>query len=227
MKLWRKILLAVLIFALVLSIPMPAHALNASDDPPPLPGWLQWLLQLVGLATPTPSPSAPTPAFTPTPFVSEYRIGSLEELEALPSRLPAGIQARAVVSAADLNAMLAAYLSTAKARSNGLLSGSVTLRDGSVKVEGVISRAWLEKQGLPLFLSGEQVTVSGEGSVSALDCRPVLSLKSVQVNSVSVSAISLLDQMLNEALSKEWPAEVCVESITITPQQIMAQGYRR
>jgi hypothetical protein len=33
--------------------------------------------------------------------------------------------------------------------------------------------------------------------------------------------------MANEALRKQWPSEVCIENVTITPQQIVAEGYRR
>lgn len=226
MKPWQRILLVGLVFALALSLPVPAHALDVDDSPPPLPGWLQWLFELVGLAAPTPTP-APTPAFTPTPAVSEYRIGSLEELADLPALLQPGNRVRVYATSADLDAMTAAYLGSPEAQADGLLEGKVSLLDGALKVEGTVSRAVIEEQGIPLFLVGDLIQVTGEGSLAAVDCRLVVSLKTAQVNGIPLPAVSLLDQMVNETLGKEWPSEVCIESVTITPQQIVAEGYRR
>ncbi len=226
MKPWQRILLAGLVFALALSIPVPAHALDVDDSPPPLPGWLQWLLQWVGLATPTPTP-APTPAFTPTPAVTEYRIGSLEEWEGLPALLQPGNRVRVYATSADLDAMTVACLGSPESQADGLREGKVTLLDGALKVEGTVSRSVIEEQGIPLFLVGDQIQVAGEGSLAAVDCRVVVSLKTAQVNGIPFPAVSLLDQMVNEALGKEWPSEVCIESVTITSHQIVAQGYRR
>ncbi len=226
MKLWQRILLVGLVFALALSLPVPAHALDADDSPPPLPGWLQWLLQWVGLTTPTPTPE-PTPAFTPTPAVTGYRIGSLEELEALPALLQPGNRVRVYATSADVDAMTAAYLGGPESQANGLLEGKVTLLEGALKVEGMVARSLMEEQGIPLFLVGDRIQVMGEGSLTAVDCRLVVSLKTAQVNGIPLPAISLLDQKLNEALEKEWPSTVCIESVTITSQQIVAEGYRR
>ncbi|GAB4484483.1 MAG: hypothetical protein Fur0016_09240 [Anaerolineales bacterium] len=228
MKLWQKILLVGLVFALALSAPVSAYALDVDDSPPPLPGWLQWLLGLLGLVAPTPT-STPTPlvAFTPTPAVTEYRVGSLEQLEGLPALLQPGKRVRASATSADLAAMTTDYLASPGAQKNGLQEGKVILLDGAVRVEGTVSRAVIEEQGIPLFLAGDLIQVTGEGSLTAVDCRPVVRLKTAQLNGVSFPAVSLLDQMVNQALSKEWPAEVCIESVTITPQQIVAEGYRR
>lgn len=226
MKPWQRILLVGLVFALTLSLPVPAHALDVDDSPPPLPGWLQWLFELVGLAAPTPTP-APTPAFTPTPAVSEYRIGSLEELADLPALLRPGNRVRVYATSADLDAMTAAYLGSPEAQADGLLEGKVSLLDGALKVEGTVSRAVIEEQGIPLFLVGDLIQVTGEGSLAVVDCRLVVSLKTAQVNGIPLPAVSLLDQMVNETLGKEWPSEVCIESVTITSQQIVAEGYRR
>lgn len=226
MKPWQRILLVGLVFALALSAPVPAHALDVDDSPPPLPGWLQWLLELVGLATPTPA-SSPAPALTPTPAVTEYRIGSLEQLEGLPALLQPGKRVRAYATSADLEAMVNAYLSGPQAAKNGLQSGKVTLLNGAVKVEGAVSRAFIEKHGVPVFLSGDVIQVQGEGSAQVADCRLQISLNAVQMNGTSVPLAALLASLLNEALRKEWPAEVCIESVTITSQQIVAEGFRR
>lgn len=226
MKLWQRILLVGLVFALALSVPVPAYALDVDDSPPPLPGWLQWLLELVGLAAPTPTP-APAPAFTPTPAVTEYRIGSLEQLAGLPALLQPGKRVRVYATSTDLDALTASYLGSPEAQADGLREGKVTLLDGALKVEGTVSRSVIEEQGIPLFLVGDLIQVVSEGSLAAVDCRPVVSLKTAQVNGVPLPAVSLLDQMVNEALGKEWPSEVCIESVTITSQQIVAEGYRR
>ncbi len=226
MKLWQRILLVGLVFALALSLPVSAHAFDVDDSPPPLPAWLQWLLQWVGLATPTPTP-APAMAVTPTPVVTEYRIRSLEELEGLPALFQPGKRVRVYATSADLDAMTAAYLGSPEAQADGLMQGKVTLLDGALKVEGTVSRSIIEEQGIPLFLAGSLIQVVGEGSLAAVDCRLVVSLKTAQVNGSSLPAVSLLDQMVNEALGKEWPSEICIESATITPQQIVAEGYRR
>lgn len=226
MKRWHKILLVSLIFALALSVPVPAYALDADDSPPPLPGWLQWLLQWVGLAAPTPPP-VPTPALTPTPAMAEYRIGSLETLKGLPALLQPGAKARVYATSADLEAMTAAYLGSPEAQADGLREGKVTLLEGALKVEGTVSRSVIEEQGIPLFLVGDWIRVEGEGSLAAMDCRLTVNLKTAQVNGIPLPAVSLLNQMVNEALGKEWPSEVCIESVTITPQQIVAEGYRR
>lgn len=226
MKLWQRILLVGLVFALALSVPVPAHALDVDDSPQPLPGWLQWLLELVGLATPTPPP-APTPAFTPTPAVAEYRIESLEALAGLPALLQPGNRVRVYATSADLDALTVAYLGSPESQADGLRDGKITLLDGALKVEGTVSRSVIEEQGIPLFLVGDLIQVEGEGSLAAVDCRPVVSLKTAKVNGISLPAVSLLDQMVNDALGKEWPSEVCIESVTISPQQIVAEGYRQ
>jgi hypothetical protein len=226
MKPWQRILLAGLVFALALSLPVPAHALDVDDSPPPLPGWLQWLFELVGLATPTPTP-APTPAFTPTPAVSEYRVGSLKDLAGLPALLNPGKRVRVYATSVDLDAITSAYLGSPEAQADGLRGGKVTLLEGALKVEGTVSRSLIEEQGIPLFLAGDPIQVAGEGSLTAVDCRLVVSLKTAQVNGIPLPAVSLLNQMANEALRKQWPSEVCIENVTITPQQIVAEGYRR
>ncbi|MDW8279212.1 MAG: hypothetical protein RMJ85_14435 [Anaerolineales bacterium] len=225
MKPLQRILLASLVLFLALSLVAPAYA-RGTDDPSPLPGWLNWLLQLVGLAPSAPA-AAPSPAFTPTPSVTEYKISTLEELERLPALLQSGKRVRVSASAADVDAMVGAYLATPKAARNGLLNGKVTLLDGAVKVEGAVSRALLEKEGIPVFLNGDVIAVEGEGSVQVADCRAQIRLTSAQMGGISVPLTSLLAQLLNEALREEWPAEVCLESVTITPQEISAQGYRK
>ncbi|MCX7625469.1 MAG: hypothetical protein N2Z21_04585, partial [Candidatus Sumerlaeaceae bacterium] len=194
--------------------------------PSPLPGWLNWLLQLVGLAPSAPA-AAPSPAFTPTPSVTEYKISTLEELERLPALLQPGKRVRVSASAADVDAMIGAYLATPKAARNGLLNGKVTLLDGAVKVEGAVSRALLEKKGIPVFSRGDAIPVAAEGSIQAAECRPNIRLTSVQIGGISVPLTNLLAELLNETLREEWPAEICLEAVTITPQEISAQGYRK
>lgn len=227
MKHWQKCVLIALLMALFLSLPAPGLAWNG-DDPSPLPGWLQWLLQWVGL-TPPPAPPTPGPApvFTPTPAVTEYRVGSLQELEGLPARLQPGKRVRLYLTSADIAAMTSAYLVTPKAQSNGLREGKVTLLDGALKVEGKVARSAIEEQGIPLPWGGDLIQVAGEGSLTVADCRPVVNLKSAQANGIPFPAISLLNQLANEALSKEWPSEICIESLKITPQEVIAEGYRR
>lgn len=224
MKLWQRILLAVLAAFLALSVALPAYARGA-DDPSPLPGWLAWLLQWVGLAPP--APVTPTPTLPPTPSVTEYRISSLETLEGLPARLQPGKRVGAYASASDVEAMVSAYLVTPKAAKNGLKSGKVTLLDGMVKVEGAVSRSLIEEYGIPIPLNGEVIPVEGEGTVQAVDCRPQISLTSAKLGGISVPLAGLIAQLLNEALREEWPTDVCLESVTITSQQISAQGYRK
>lgn len=224
MKLWQRILLALLMAFLALSAAAPAYARGA-DDPSPLPGWLVWLLQWVGLAPP--APVAPTPTLPPTSSVTEYRINSLEALEALPALLQPGNRVRAYASASDVDAMVSAYLAVSDAEKNGLKSGKVTLLDGALKVEGAVTRALLEEYGIAVPLNGEFVPVAGEGSVDAVDCRPQIRLTSATIGGVPVPLTDLLAQLLNEALRGEWPGEVCLESVTITPQEISAQGYRK
>lgn len=224
MKLWQRILLVVLAAFLALSAAAPAYA-RGMDDPSPLPGWLAWLLQLVGLVPPT--PVTPTPTLPPTPSVTEYRINSLETLEGLPALLQPGKRVRAYASAADVEAMVSAYLATPRAAKNGLRSGKVTLLDGAVKVEGALSRAFLEKQGVPVLVSGDVIPVEAQGSVQAVDCLPQISLSSAKMGGISVPLTGLLAQMLNDALREEWPAGICLESVQMTPQEISAQGYRK
>lgn len=224
MKLWQRILLAMLAAFLAFSVALPASARGA-DDPTPLPGWLAWLLQWVGLA---PSASVtPTPTPSPTPSVTEYRISSLQTLEGLPALLQPGKRVRAYASASDVEAMVSAYLATPRAAKNGLRSGKVTLLEGAVKVEGAVSRALIEKQGIPVLVNGEVIPVEGQGSIQAVDCLPQISLASAKMGGISVPLTGLLAQLLNQALREEWPANICLESVTITPQEISAQGYRK
>ncbi len=192
---------------------------------PRCPGWLSWLLSLVGLTSP--APAAPTPIPSPTPAVTEYRIGSLETLEGLPALLQPGKQVRAYASAADVDAMVRPPFATPRAAKNGLQSGKVTLLEGAVKVEGAISRAFLEKQGVPVFVNGEVIAVEAQGSVQVVDCLPQISLSSAKMGGISVPLTGLVAQLLNDALREEWPAGICLESVQITPQEISAQGYRK
>lgn len=225
MKLLQRIFLASLVLFLAFSAAAPAYARGA-DDPSPLPGWLNWLLQLIGLRPSSPA-AAPTPAFTPTPAVTQYKISTLDELERLPTLLQPGQRVRVSASAADVEAMVGAYLATPKAAKNGLLNGKVTLLDGAVKVEGAVSRALLEKEGIPVLVNGDVIPVAAEGSVQAADCRAQIRLTSAQMGGIAVPLTGLVAQLLNEALREEWPAEVCLDVVTITPQEISAQGYRK
>lgn len=223
MKLWQRILLVGLVFALALSAPMPAYALNVEDSPPQQQGWLQWLLQWLGFTAPEPAPT-PTPVSSPTPAVTEFQVSSLEQLAGLPALLTPGGRARVSITSADIEFMLTTFMASP---SSGLQNGKITLLDGAVKVEGAVPRSVIEEQGIPLFFVGDLIQVEGEGSLAAVDCRLSISLKTAKVNGVSLPLVSLLDQMVNEALGMEWPVGICIESVTVTPQQVVVEGYRR
>jgi len=44
---------------------------------------------------------------------------------------------------------------------------------------------------------------------------------------VGLPLTALLNQMLNDALRKEWPAEICLDSLTISTEKIVAEGALR
>ena len=227
MNRWQNILLIALLMTLFCYAPAPALAWSGDDAPPPLPGWLQFLLEWLGLVS-TPTPAAPpAPALTPTPAIQEYRVTTLAQLEALPGQLTAGKRVRVWASSSDVQAIIADYLSSPAARKNGLQSGQVTLQNGFVQVSGSIERAFVEEQGIALPFGGDVLQVEGQGTMQVADCQPVVQLQKVTVNGVGLPLTALLNQMLNDALRKEWPAEICLDSLTISTEKIVAEGALR
>jgi len=228
MNRWQKFLLIALLMIFLWSVPAPALAAAQKDDtPPPLPGWLQSILEWLGLVS-TPTPAAPpAPALTPTPALQEYRVTTLAQLEALPRQLTAGKRVRAWASSSDVQAIIADYLSSPVARKNGLQSGQVTLQDGFVQVSGSIERAFVEEQGIALPFGGDVLQVAGQGTMQVADCQPVVQLQKVTVNGVGLPLAALLNQMLNDALRKEWPAQICLDSLMISAEKIVAEGTLR
>lgn len=225
MKPWLSLSLALLL-VLVSLTPVQAHSL-LDENNPPQPSWLERLLQWLGLLRPTTPASTETvapPSPTPAP-VLEYRIRSLQALEDLPKQLQPGRSTRAYATAADVSAILNEYLSTPNAARNGVLAGQIRLLDGEVEAEGYLARSLFEKYRIPLRVSGESVPVSGRASLTVSNCRPKITIHALKINDRSVPLRGLISDLLNQSLQREWPAKVCLESITISPEGVSAQGY--
>lgn len=225
MKPWLSIALAFLLMLVSLA-PVQAQSL-LDENNPPQPNWLQRLLQWLGLlrsTTPASPETVAPPSLTPVPML-EYRIRSLQELESLPKQLQPGRSTRAYATAADVSAILNEYLATPNAARNGVLAGQIRLLDGEVEAEGYLARSLFEKYRIPLGSNHESVPVSGRASLTVANCRPKITIHALKINGQSVPLRGLISDLLNQSLKREWPAKICLESITITPEGISAQGY--
>lgn len=193
---------------------------------PPQPSWLERLLQWLGLLRPT------TPASTETVAPLAHACAGSGVPHPLspgagrpPKQLQPGRSARAYATAADVSAILNEYLSTPNAARNGVLAGQIRLLDGEVEAEGYLARSLFEKYRIPLRVSGESVPVSGRASLTVSNCRPKITIHALKINDRSVPLRGLISDLLNQSLQREWPAKVCLESITISPEGVSAQGY--
>ncbi len=215
--------LLVLALSLNASVTAQAGALHEDGNPPPPPTWWQQLWQRWFGPRPTPAPTT-MPAAPSMPTIA---VRSLEQLEALPQQLPAGRRVQVYITADDLDSLIAVYLSSPAAKRNGLLGGEVTLAQGEVSAVGRVSRDMLEAEGVPLwFVRGDEVEVSGSGRLRAANCRLVVELRRVRLNGMALPA-GVLNTLINDALVKEWPSSLCLESVTITSERVIAIGYRR
>jgi hypothetical protein len=229
-KTLSKLLLSLLLIALLISLPMPALADGENKPPVALPSWLQVLLQWLGLdgffSSPSSTPAAPTP--TPVSALPEYRMTRLEELEAFWRQLKPGQRVRVWVAASDVQSILSAWLNGPAARKNGVQSATLSLGDGFIQGSVTMERAFLEKQGFSIpFVRGEWVEIAGEVAFQVGDCRPLVRVQKITVNGSGFPLALLVEQMLNQTLSKEWPAQLCLDSLTISPEKIVVEGARR
>ncbi len=230
MKTLQKLLLSLLVIALLSSLPMPALADGENKPPVALPSWLQVLLGWLGLdgfiSSPRSTPATPTPI--PVLDLPEYRMTRLDELETLWKQLKPGQRVRVWVAASDVQSILSSWVNSPAARKNGVQSATLNLGDGFIRGSVTMERAFLEKQGFSLpFIRGEWVEVAGEVAFQVGNCRPLVRVRKVTVNGSSFPPALLVEQMLNQALSKEWPAQLCLDSLTIGQEKIVVEGARR
>ncbi len=209
---------------------MPALADGENKPPVALPSWLQVLLQWLGLdgffSSPRSTPGAP--ASIPVSGLPEYRITRLEEVEAFWRQLQPGQRVRVWAAASDVQSILRSWLNSPAARKNGVQSATLSLENGFIRGSVTMERAFLEKQGFSIpFFQGEWVEVAGEVAFQVGNCRPIVRVQKVTVNGSGFPMAFLVEQMLNEVLGKEWPAQLCLDSLTISPEKIVVEGARR
>ncbi len=239
----QRLLLFFVLIALLSSLPTPVLADGGDERPVTLPSWLQLLLEWLGLdnffssllspstpSTPTPTPSATvfTPStLTPVPGISEYQITSLQQMEILLKQLRPGQRVRVWAMASDVQSILVSWMNSPAARENGLQGGTFSLQDGFIQGSIIVERAFLEKQGFIIpFITGDVIEVTGEIGFQISDCRPLIRVQKMTMNRNGIPLTVLVEQMLNEAIAKEWPSEVCVESLTISQKRIVIEGHR-
>ncbi len=209
---------------------MPALADGENKPPIAFPSWLQVLLQWLGLdgffSSSRSTSAAPTP--TPVPGLSEYRITRLEELEVLWRQLKPGQRVRVWVAASDVQSILSSWLISPAARKNGVQSATLSLGDGFIQGSVTMERAFLEKQGFSIpFAREDWVEVAGKVAFEISNCRPLVRVQRVTVNGSSFPLALLVEQMLNQVFSKEWPGQLCLNSLTISPEKIVIDVARR
>ncbi len=226
MKGLHKGLLILLVTAMLLAVvsPVQAGGWAQGDDPPPASWWQRWWARF-WQRDETPAAATPTP--TPRPSWPVIQVRSLDQAENLPDELPPGQRVQVYASAADLGNLLAAYMASPSAARNGLLTAALSLGEGQLSAAGTMTRKVLEENEAPLwFIRGETLAVEVRAGFQTAACVPQVQLQRLRINNV-VIPVSLVNRPLNEALAREWPASLCLEEITLTPEGLWLTGYRR
>ncbi len=183
---------------------------------PPVPEWpvIGPLLVKLGLVE---------PVRYPDPTLQEYRVTTMEELESLGDRVPAGERVRIIVAETLAQSLVEEALDKVELFQS--FSFDFTERGMLLTVE--IERAALERQGarIPPFIKGTRFTIGARVLFYAQDGYPQVKIRNVRVNNMPLPLGGLVQDRLNELARDEWPDWVTLEAVFMSDTEVAIEGY--
>lgn len=222
MKTYKNTMIVCLTLLLLLSSVTPLFAADntAPNALPPLPKWpiigpvLRWL----GVVEEEP---AVPEALAPPRDIPEYTVETLDDIKALRD-IETNTSIRIIATDDILNIIAAEAI----ADIDGLNTATIAFDQDLVSGYAQLDRAILSSAGIDFPLArGQTLGLSVEAALSASDCRVSVSLSKFKINRIGVAMI--LGGQINQIIQDNWPEEVCVESVSVKPGEIIIEGYRQ
>ncbi len=220
LRLWIKL---VCVIVLLGSLPLPVAASQEVGPAtlPPLPEWpvIGPILRWIGVVE-EPEPDVNVME-APLRDLPEYQIETWEDVEALQD-IEAEQSVRIRAEAVTLNVLMAEALEDV----SEVEAATVAFAADTITLDVTLSRELLDRLDveIPLVRKNRiQATATVVPEVAA--CQVTLTVQKLKVNNVGMAL--LLGSVVNEAIRKNWPAEICLESLSVKPGEIVMEGYRR
>ncbi len=216
--------IVVLVLGMVLSTAMPAYAAPNGAALPPLPEWpiIGPILQRLGLVEATPAEVAEPPEDLNLP---QYKIETLSDILALQD-----IENDQRVRVTATDTALTAIVKKALDENNvtGVQNFQLTFTPGKATLSIEVDPSILEEANvdLPIKLK-DTLKLQGVVTLTASGCQPAVTIKKVSINGWAIGLRGLAQRWVDEQLPDVWPAEICIERITLKSGEIAVVGYRR
>lgn len=218
----KNITRLVILITLLFSITTPIYA--ADPHLPPLPDWpiigpvLKWL----GIIKPETEPlELEVIEEEILRDIPEYTIVTLDDVIELES-IETETSVRVIASEETINTLIAK--NTAKI--SGLNHVTLTLEDdviaGDVQFDHHLRQAVDIDFPLP---EGSTLNITGRATLSVQECRVTADLEKLKINRISVTRF--VSQQLDQIIAENWPDDMCIESLTLTEDEIVVEGYRK
>ena len=223
----KAILSLVLTLTLLASTAPIAKASSPGEALPPLPEWpiIGPVLRRLGVTPPEPEP---TPMPTPNPTLEEYRIRTLEDMEALQEIEP-NTPVRVIATDEDLNQMVLEVLQDANVVEDAGLD--LDFDAGLVTIDLQASSALLDRLDLdfdlPAVVRGRNIDASATMGIEAVGCSVNVTFDKVRVNNWRLGLRPIAARMVNERIPDFWSSDVCVEGVYLMDGEAAVEGYRR
>lgn len=225
---YRKITLAV-VLALTLLAPSASlvSARETSGGLPPLPEWpiIGPVLRMLGISSPEPEPEAMP---TPDPGLTEYRVTSFEDMEAL-EEVELNERVRIIATDEDLNRMVLEVLRDADLVEDASLD--LDFDPGLMTADLQASSSMLNRLDLdfdiPAVLSGRNIDATATMGIEATGCSINVTFERLRVNNWRLGLRPLATRMVNDRIPDFWSSDICVEAVYLMEGEAAVEGYRR
>lgn len=235
MKRWIYILMIVMaVTGLASTFVSPVAASTGETDLPPLPEWpiigpiLRWLGVVPKEEVEPDSARVTIPEESDLP---EQRVTNVAEARALWEALETGEEVRVLIADEDINAILAQEIEDVP----GFHSATLTTGTDETTLSVSAERELLEDVGggLAVFITGENPEGTLTLSMTAANCRPVITVTGIRVNGRRLAVEDTVQALIDKAFDKGWREkswldnQVCIEAVRLTPGEIALEGYRK
>ncbi len=235
MKRWIYILMIVMaVTGLASTFVPPVAASTGETDLPPLPEWpiigpiLRWLGVVPKEEVEPDSARVTIPEESDLP---EQRVTNVAEARALWEALETGEEVRVLIADEDINAILAQEIEDVP----GFHSATLTTGTDETTLSVSAERELLEDVGggLAVFITGENPEGTLTLSMTAANCRPVITVTGIRVNGRRLAVEDTVQALIDKAFDKGWREkswldnQVCIEAVRLTPGEIALEGYRK
>jgi len=190
---------------------------------PPLPDWpiIGPILRWLGVDAPEPPEESPT--FDPS--LPEYRIESMDSINALnEDEFEVQKRVRFIITEAAANQIVS------QAIEDNDLSGaeaSFSFAPNALHATARADRRLLEGLGLDLPRFGG-ATLRAEATLDfvASNCMVSVKIDKLKLNGLSIGLRRAGERIANEAIPQYWPEQICVERVVVRQGEIVIEGYR-